>query len=353
MSRIDFDAFVKWAEERFNDDVVIKGKNVLLNSIFTEDYKHHLSCCPSGGAKRRPWGVYRCYKTEKKGTLVGLVMAVDKCSPEEARDILQGRTPIHLLEEELEKYFLGGDTLQVEEAKVELPPEGLAFPEYTFRIKDMPEESGERQKAIDYLMSRNIPWQGMYFCTSGDYADRVIIPYYDRTGKRIYWNGRTLGWSKLRYKGPPKEWGIGKGDVLFFYPDWPEDGSTVYLTEGEFDAIALSLAKHHGAACGGKSLSETHIQLLRPYGVVLCLDNDDPDGLGKVDYGLKGLIMMGDQLLAAGFRDVKFVRPAKGFKDWNKMLEKVGPEVLGAYIDRFTRPYDSWTKQQLMVSSLA
>jgi hypothetical protein len=341
---VDFDAFVKWAENRFDGDVVIKGKNVLINSVFAEDHKHHLSCCPSGGKKKRPWGVYRCYYSEKRGTLLGLVMHVDQCGPDEARDVLQGRTPIHLLEKELEKYFLGIDEAPKAEPKPELPQDGLALPPYTFLIKDMPEESPQRQRAIDYLSSRCIPWQGMYFCTGDEYADRVIVPYYDRSGKRIYWNGRSLGRSKLRYRGPPREWGIGKGDVLFFYPDWPVAGSTIYLTEGEFDAISLSISRRHGVACGGKSLSEAQVEMLRPYKVVLCLDNDDP--------GLKGLMWMGDTLIAAGVRDLQFVRPARGLKDWNKMLEMVGAEVLGAYVDKYVRPYDSWTREQLMVSSL-
>ncbi|MGH7175543.1 MAG: toprim domain-containing protein, partial [Minisyncoccia bacterium] len=273
-SQVDFDAFVRWAEDRFDGNVIVKGKNVLLCSIFADDYKHHLSCCPSGGNHKRDWGCYRCYYTENRGTLVGLVMKVDNCSAEEARDILRGQTPIHLLEEELEKFFLGQDQPKVEELPV-LPPEGLAFPPYTFPIKDMPEESSERQQAIEYLSERKIPWHGMFYCTDGDYYDRVIIPYYDRDSKVCYWNGRSLGKSRLRYKGPDKSCGIGKGDVLFFWEGWPEDGERIYLTEGEFDAIALCLAGHKGVACGGKSVSDRQVELLRPYKVCLALDGDN------------------------------------------------------------------------------
>lgn len=341
---VDFDAFVAWAEDRFDGNVIVKGKNVLLCSIFAEDHKHHLSCCPSGGAKKREWGVYRCYYSETRGTLLGLVMQVDQCGPEEAKDILRGRVPFHLLEEEVEKYFNGTLEDPAPPAKVELPPEGIRLPESTFLIKDMPEESSERQRAIDYLVGRKMPWDGMYFCTDGDYWDRIIIPYYDPAGKLVYWNGRSMGKSKLRYRGPPKEWGIGKGDVLFCWGEWPRDGETIYLTEGEFDAIALTLSGHPGIACGGKSVSEAQVEMLRRYKVCLCLDQDNA--------GLHGLVWIGDTLLKAGINNLSFVRPAKGFKDWNAMLEKFGPEVVGAYVDKYVKPYDSWTGEQLLAAAL-
>ena len=76
---IDFDTFVNWAENRF-DKIQVKGKEVCLNSIFAEnDSKFHLWCNPYGGKHERTFGVFHCWKTDRKGSLVSLVMEVDKC----------------------------------------------------------------------------------------------------------------------------------------------------------------------------------------------------------------------------------------------------------------------------------
>jgi hypothetical protein len=52
---VDFETFVSWADSRF-DGIVVTGKEVKLNSIFTDDHKHHLWCCPDKG-------VYHCWKS--------------------------------------------------------------------------------------------------------------------------------------------------------------------------------------------------------------------------------------------------------------------------------------------------
>ena len=87
--QIEFDAFLDWANKRFSN-VLIKGTEIRLNSIFTEDKGHHLWCNPSGGKKSVKFGVYHCFKTDKKGTLVNLVMDVEKCDFYTALRVLRG-----------------------------------------------------------------------------------------------------------------------------------------------------------------------------------------------------------------------------------------------------------------------
>ena len=84
---INFDRFLHWAESRF-DDVKVRGGEVLLNSIFCDDRKHHLWCNPAGGKTGFEGGVYHCWKSDRSGSLVKLVMEVDKCPYEEAAEIL-------------------------------------------------------------------------------------------------------------------------------------------------------------------------------------------------------------------------------------------------------------------------
>lgn len=332
---IDFDRFLNWAERRFSD-VVVKGEEIKVNSIFCEDYKHHLWCNPSGGKKDRPNGVFRCWKTDTKGSLVTLVMLVDHCTFEEAMEILGGAdTNLQALEKMVEEMLFSKTPpekpLLMEETKLTLPP-------FTYTFDDLPSYSYFRVHGEAYLLQRRLPTTGLMICCGGDYKNRVIIPYYNKDKQLIYYNGRYIGDNEkvLRYLGPPKEIGIGKGDVLFV-PIWPEPGDFVYLTEGEFDALSLCACGYKGIAFGGKSLSETQIILLRDMGIVpvLALDADK--------YGKLALAKMGQQLLAAGFKKIAYVRPKEEDKDWNKFLQRLGPRVMKQYIKNSTKVYDEWT----------
>ena len=102
---ISFKAFAKWAKRRFGEDnVKIQGKEIRLNSVFESgDDDFHLWCSPSGGKKKRKFGTYHCFKTDKKGSLVKLIMLVDNCDRDEAIARLHGQTSIRELEKRLEE----------------------------------------------------------------------------------------------------------------------------------------------------------------------------------------------------------------------------------------------------------
>ncbi len=334
---VDFDAFVRWAEDRFNGEVIVKGNEVKVNSIFTEDHKFHLYCNPYGGKYKREDGCYHCWKTGKKGTLLGLVMQVEGCTYSEAQDILAGATSIRVLEEKLHEFF------ENKQKNVTRPESKIKLPEDTYPIEDL--SPMHRMEAENYLAKRKLPSDGLYYCTAGEYRSRIVIPYYDPTGKLIYFNARHVGSSKLRYMGPPKTCGVGKGDVLFALK-WPEPGSKVHVTEGEFDAITLNICGFYGVACGGKNLSDKQLDMLRHYKVCLSLDTDETV-VEAAAPGLNGLLEMGSKLLSA-FVPVTFVRPPKGFKDWNKMLvDLVNPAIIAEYINKCEKPFDALTLEQL------
>ena len=99
---VDFEKFRKWAEEKFKGDVLVKTDQIRINSIFEKDDSgHHLWCSPSGGKNRRPFGVYHCFKTDEKGSLLKLVKIVEKCDSDEAIAILTGRSTITDLENKI------------------------------------------------------------------------------------------------------------------------------------------------------------------------------------------------------------------------------------------------------------
>lgn len=328
---VDFESFVRWCEDKF-DKVIVKGSEVRIDSVFTDDNGQHLWCSPKGGKYHRENGAYRCFKTDKKGTLIGLVMLVEGCEFEEAKEILSGQTLIGDLEAKLEEFFKEKENLVSEPEEMDLSK--MRLPVGSFMIECLPIGNKHRVEAERYLASRKLSTNGLYICTEGEYKNRIIIPYYDVQNKLIYFNGRLLANKGLRYLGPDKAIGVGKGDVIFA-PKWPIKGSKIYLTEGEFDAMTLCFCGFNGMACGGKYLSEKQINLIRHYKVCLALDEDAS--------GLEGVKTMAERLVAAQVTDITYVRPPQGIKDWNKMLVDFKSEIVRAYINAHEKKFDDFT----------
>jgi DNA primase len=340
---IDFEKFLSWAESHFDGDVVVKGNEIRINSPFAEDHKHHCWCNPMGGKKgdERPMGVYHCWKTDKKGTLVGLVMEIDHCEYDEALEILgAGDMSLARLEEKLTELFSNK-----KEEKAEVITSGIQLPSHTFLINEMENDNFFRLEAEIHLDARKIPFKKFYVCVAGDYRNRIIIPYYDRTGKLIYWNGRYMGNLKdvTKYRGPDKSVGVGKGDVIYM-PSWPEKGSKVYFCEGEFNAESLCIVGLNGGAFGGKNVTEEQAQLMRDYIPVICVDNDKAGG--------NALPKIGDFLFAQGITRISYVRPPNGYKDWNDMLVKLGPNIVRAYVLSKEKMFDEWTSEQMRYKTI-
>lgn len=332
---INFDKFVSWVTNRFGEEnVLVKGKEVRINSIFTEDSSFHLWCSPTGGKKKHKFGVYHCFKTDQKGSLVKFVQLVDSCDRDDAIAILDGKTSIRELERQFEALFANDQQVVIEPVKNK-----LSLPPCCELISDLGTNNWWRNKAEEYLSNRKIPIDGLYICTGEKYKARIIIPYYDKTGALIYWNARHMGNSKCKYLGPPKEIGVGKEDVVFMAGSWPEAGATVFLCEGEFNAISLKLCEFNAAACGGKNMSEKQALMLSDYKVVLCLDRDKAGKQGTT----KMASMISSVETVQGGEKLKYVLPPQGYNDWNEMLIKLGPAMLYHYIIKNQKPLDySW-----------
>jgi hypothetical protein len=328
---VDFDRFRRWVERRF-DDVIVKGTEIRINSIFEpDDDGHHLWLSPVGGKKRRKYGVFHCFKTDRKGSLINFVQLIDHCDREDALAILKGEPTVRDLEVALEEFFA-----KQQPEEVEPPPPDLLLPYGTYLIDEL-KNKWWKQKAEEYLEGRKIPTTGLYICTEHPYKSRIIIPYYDRTGKLIYWNGRHIfPQAKIRYLGPPKEVGVGKGDVIYMPGGkWPRAGELVHLCEGEFNAMSLAFSDLNAAACGGKNMNDKQAIMLADYRLVLCLDRDKA---GKV-----GTTVMSDALslvqTTSKHKDKLFVvRPPKPYKDWNEMYVKEGPVIVHGFIKKFAKP---------------
>jgi DNA primase len=331
---VDFNKFLNWVESRF-DNISVSGNEIKVNSIFCEDSKRHLYCNPLGGKKERPYGVYRCWKSDERGSLAKLIMLVDKCTFQDALNVLGvGDVTLAQMEEDIAKFFeeKSVNTELKEMAKT------LHLPPNTRRIIELPPDDFFRTEAELYLAKRHLPVGDLMVCTSGDFVNRIVIPYYDRDGILIFYNARYLGKSDKvpKYLGATAD----KGSVLYF-PTWPPKGSKICIVEGEFDAISICVSGLFSCAIGGKYLTEKQSTLLSGYKPILCLDNDKS--------GKKALPQMGDFLLQEGFEEIGYIRPPVQFKDWNEMLEKTNASTLKQYITAFEKPYDELTS--IMFSS--
>jgi hypothetical protein len=342
MSNVDYETFLKWAHERFGvENVRVHGEEIKTNSVFTDDHKFHLWMNPSGGkSKHGERGSYRCWKTQKAGSLVSLVAYVDKCSFEEAEEEICNVSSLRALEAKVHAFF-NSPPDEVELVEEVVNP-GIDFPPDTFKIDDMPSLSRNKRIASNYLRGRNIPTDGLYYCVDGDYRNRIIIPYFDQQNRLIYWNARNVKEGGLKYMKPDDP-NLSQENVLFCRM-WPRKGKRFYITEGEFDAIVLDICGLNGCGQGGKTITDAQINMLRGYIPVLAYDNDENK---RKDTGFEATIENGNKLLNCGFTEVHYVRPPKGYKDWNELYLKRGDKVVKAYIEKFEMPFNIWTEEML------
>jgi DNA primase len=265
-------------------------------------------------------------KSGEKGSLYSLVMTLEQCSYDQAVEILEGNTQdLRYLETKLEKY-LNLDHSQIKKDYVGFKKK-LNFPPNTFLISSLGENNHYRIRAEQYLQSRKIPNKGLLICVGGDYANRIVIPYYDRDGDLIYWNARDLGNSHLRYRGPESsQYPDAKKEEVVWMQFFPKKGTKIYLTEGEFDAMSLNECGLHAAAFGGASFNPKQFEMLTGYQLVLAFDADKA--------GQQGVTQLSEAMKQNGFVDTMYVRPAKPYKDWNAMLVALGKDIVKLYIEK-------------------
>lgn len=307
---IDENIFIDWAKQKIGNPI-IKGDQLIFNSPFCEDSKHHLYC----NLKKYWKGVYNCFKSNNKGTVVALVMKVENCNYDKALQILGIKQNKFFEKFDIEIGGVDIDALNQDEFRTIQPPS------YIVELNQAP--LWLKNKATEYLVSRNM--NPDFFCIGIDdrMKNRIIIPYKNRNADWIYYNGRALFESKLRYLGPPKdEHDIGKSDVIFF-PKWFSKNQKIYVCEGEFDCLSICHDDIIACAIGGKFVSVKQASILSNKKICLAFDNDVA-GKMAIDSSAK--------LLKSFGCEVTFVHPPQDIKDWNEFLIKYGKDILNAYI---------------------
>lgn len=105
----------------------------------------------------------------------------------------------------------------------------------------------ERGYDIDTLTMK-----GVGYCTTGDYAFRIIIPFYER-GKLVYFNARQFIMISTKHKNPSMdEFGIGKAQIIYNV-DALHLYSRVFILESATNCLTLG---DTAIGTGGKIMSE-------------------------------------------------------------------------------------------------
>lgn len=164
----------------------------------------------------------------------------------------------------------------VEGTDEDVEPVYLKLPDEMVLFSQMNIADPDHFKAYSYLVterkiSRDIILRyRLGFCTTGKYANRIIIPSYDNSGELNYFVGRSYDpkEKKRKYLNPTVD-----KDKIIFNEGLVNWDSTVYLVEGAFEMLSFPV---NIIPMLGKTLSATlflKLQELKPDVVVLL----DPD----------------------------------------------------------------------------
>ena len=214
-----------------------------------------------------PW---ECWVCSARGRTIKSLLRQMKLGRDEANQVL--------------KLVRKGETADYEVTFVELPKEFQPLATAT-------QTSVIANKIRNYLYKRGLTENDFLkynigYCTTGDYAGRIIVPSYDENNQLNFFVGRTFENNYFKYKNPP-----ASKDVIGFENliNWDQP---VILVEGVFDAMAV---KRNAVPILGKSLSKSLMLKLvsnKVQDIYIALDKD----------ALKSALRYSEQFLAMGKR---------------------------------------------------
>jgi hypothetical protein len=212
--------------------------------------------------RRRLFKCWRCDEPKFSGSLGRLVRTFGSRIDYEMYKSYAGIYQDYVFDDDYEK----------EAIQVKLPDEMILF-------SQMDVLNPKHFEAYNYLVnerkiSRDIILRyRLGFCTTGKYANRIIIPSFDAKGEINYFVGRYYGTDpKIRKKIPYLNPHADK-DAIIFNEGMINWDSSVYLVEGAFEMLSFPV---NIIPMLGKTLSTTlflKLQELKPDVVVLL----DPD----------------------------------------------------------------------------
>jgi hypothetical protein len=230
---------------------------------------------------------------------------------------------------------------EIEQVQVKLPDEMILF-------SQMEEGNLEHFTAYNYIVnerkiSRDIILKyRLGFCTTGKYANRIIIPSYDKHGALNYFVGRSYDpkEKKMKYRNPPVD-----KDKIIFNEGLVNWDSTVYLVEGAFEQLSFPV---NTIPMLGKTLSATlflKLQELKP-DVVVLLDPDAYKNSVELYYMLHTIYVGCEERVKIvklpTNEDLDELRRNQGVDEVIKCLYSARDLIIDDYfIQKLHKPYDN------------
>lgn len=171
---------------------------------------------------------------------------------------------------------------------------------------------------MEYLKSRNVTTDiikryNIGFTTIGRYANRVIIPSFDKLLNLNYFVGRSfVGWAKQKYLNPK-----AKKETIVFNEDKVNWDAPIYITEGVFDGMVTP----NTIILLGKVLSDEMFHILQTKAknlIIIALDGDAYDDAVLIYKKLNVLNL---------YNKIRIIR-LKDDWDLSKINEKMGRKKL-------------------------
>ena len=299
---------VDYLVEKFPDNRR-SNQEFVVNSIFSEDYKFHMSI-------NLDTGLWQDFKSGENGNFEQLVAHIEGIPFQSARNWIRKKMlddPTSLFEVSsiaVRNKAIGGKSVS---------SEFDAFKIFNSK-KEYNSKSIIRRLAARFVHNRKLLGKFL-FCTTGKYWGRLIIPYV-KNGVPYYFQARSLNGATPKYLNPSREThNIKSSDVL--YP-FDKNKEYVFVTEGPIDAITLQTNGINATCTQGSNMSLTQARELRGRKVILSFDNDDP--------GRAGMAKAKRTLLACQENRIYCCTPPEKYKDWNEFHMNVKPEEFDQHV---------------------
>ena len=203
---------------------------------------------------------FHCFKTNISGKLTKIIRDICKIKgvsfhKKEAYDLNNVKS-------------VKEDAIRVvsQEKEVKLPKEAFKYDSNSTSVSSALFKNYLSKRKIDVDIIRNA---GFYYCVSGMYEMRLIIPYYINE-KLVYWTARDItNKKKEKYLYAP---GSEKSNWIYNYDNCNREN--LILTEGQLNTLVIS-----GVALGGTTMSQEQVKLilsLKPKTITVALDQDVP-----------------------------------------------------------------------------
>jgi len=221
--------------------VEFKEKVNILGEILGESFKsgsERLYRCPKCNHHKNKLSIniekdkFKCWVCDYHGASIRrVVRSHGTFSHLKSWDRLSGKTEISSFDALMFQKLFGTD--EVEKKLVDLPDEFVSLASKNLPVTASP--------ALNFLHKRGVSKQDILkwkigFCSSGDYAGRIIVPSFNLNGDLDYFIGRSYTGEWRKYLAPQ-----ASRDIIFneLYVDWDDD---LTIVEGVFDAIVAGNA---------------------------------------------------------------------------------------------------------------